>query len=187
MLVARLQTPTWISPTVAPALTFVLIFILMVSFLEKWIEADCGENRRPLSQVGESHWILLANIFSAHGVPIGAESACRSSRRNTFPVFALATRGSNIPACCADFARTKPGSPTRLFLIGMLSGLFPPDSNTHAGSQAWLFACAKIFSPRYRFSRPLSHIRVSGDRQPRSREYDRAGHATNTEAGRLRG
>jgi len=51
----------------------------MVSFLEKWIEVDCGENRRPLSQVGESRWILLANIFSAHGVPIGAESACRSS------------------------------------------------------------------------------------------------------------
>ena len=46
----------------------------MVSFLEKWIEADCGENRRPLSQVAESRWILLANIFSAHGVPIGAES-----------------------------------------------------------------------------------------------------------------
>jgi hypothetical protein len=46
----------------------------MVSFLEKLIEVDCGENRRPLSQVGESRWILLANIFSAHGVPIGAES-----------------------------------------------------------------------------------------------------------------
>src|SRR5215470_14223445 len=51
-----------ISPS-APALTFVLIFILMVSFLEKWIKADCGENRRPLSQVGESPWILLANFF----------------------------------------------------------------------------------------------------------------------------
>ena len=50
----------------------------MVSFLEKWIEADCGENHRPLSQVGESHWILLTNIFSAHGVPIAAESAVRS-------------------------------------------------------------------------------------------------------------
>jgi len=59
----------------------------MVSFLEKWIEVDCGENRRPLSQVGESRWILLANIFSAHGVPIGAESACKSAR-NTFPIFA---------------------------------------------------------------------------------------------------
>jgi hypothetical protein len=35
----------------------------MVSFLEKLIEVDCSENRRPLSQVGESHWILLANIF----------------------------------------------------------------------------------------------------------------------------
>src|SRR5215475_9831824 len=46
----------------------------MVSFLEKWIEADCGENHRPLSQVAESRWILLANIFSAHGVPIGEES-----------------------------------------------------------------------------------------------------------------
>jgi len=46
----------------------------MVSFLEKWIEVDCGENRRPLSQVAESRWILLANIFSVHGVPIGAES-----------------------------------------------------------------------------------------------------------------
>jgi hypothetical protein len=52
----------------------VLIFILMVSFLEKLIEVDCGEYRRPLSQVAESRWILLANIFSAHGVPIGAES-----------------------------------------------------------------------------------------------------------------
>jgi len=66
--------PMMISPLLAPAFTFVLIFILMVSFLEKWIEVDCGENRRPLSQVGESRWILLANIFSAHGVPIGAES-----------------------------------------------------------------------------------------------------------------
>jgi len=35
---------------------------------------NCDEGRRSLSQVGESHWILLANIFSAHGVPIGAES-----------------------------------------------------------------------------------------------------------------
>jgi hypothetical protein len=35
----------------------------MVSFLEKLIEVDCGENRRPLSQVAESRWILLANIF----------------------------------------------------------------------------------------------------------------------------
>ena len=35
----------------------------MFSFLEKWIEVDCGENRRPLSQVAESRWILLANIF----------------------------------------------------------------------------------------------------------------------------
>jgi hypothetical protein len=45
----------------------------VVSFLEKLIEVDCAENRRSLSQVGESHWILLANIFSAHGVPIGPE------------------------------------------------------------------------------------------------------------------
>jgi hypothetical protein len=52
----------------------VLFFILMVSFLEKWIEVDCGEGRRPLSQVAESRWILLANIFSVHGAPIGAES-----------------------------------------------------------------------------------------------------------------
>ena len=59
---------------IPPALTFVLIFIFMVSFLEKWIEVDCDEGHRSLSQVGESHWILLANIFSAHGVPIGAES-----------------------------------------------------------------------------------------------------------------
>jgi hypothetical protein len=57
----------------SPALTLVLIFILVVSFLEILIELDCGENRRPLSQVAESRWILLANIFSAHGVPIGAE------------------------------------------------------------------------------------------------------------------
>jgi hypothetical protein len=37
------------------------------SFLEKWIEADCGERRRPLSQVGESHWILVLReyVFSA--------------------------------------------------------------------------------------------------------------------------
>jgi hypothetical protein len=35
----------------------------MVSFLEKLIEADCGERRRPLSQVAEPRWILLANIF----------------------------------------------------------------------------------------------------------------------------
>jgi hypothetical protein len=45
------------------------------SFIENLIEVDCGENHRPLSQVAESRWILLANIFSAHGVPIGAESA----------------------------------------------------------------------------------------------------------------
>jgi hypothetical protein len=39
----------------------------MVSFLEKLIEADCGERRRPLSQVGESHWILVLReyVFSA--------------------------------------------------------------------------------------------------------------------------
>jgi hypothetical protein len=60
-----------ISPLLAPAFTFVLIFIFVFSFLEKWIEVDCSENRRPLSQVAESRWILLANIFSAHGVPIG--------------------------------------------------------------------------------------------------------------------
>jgi len=48
--------------------------MFVFSFLEKWIEVDCGENRRPPSQVAESRWILLANIFSAHGVPIGAES-----------------------------------------------------------------------------------------------------------------
>jgi hypothetical protein len=64
----------------------------MVSFLEKWIEADCGENRRPLSQVGESRWILLANIFSAHGVPVGAESlslqvAARQKSRVHRPAF----------------------------------------------------------------------------------------------------
>jgi hypothetical protein len=53
----------WISPVVAPALTLVLIFILVFSFLEILIEVDCGENRRPLIQVAESRWILLANIF----------------------------------------------------------------------------------------------------------------------------
>jgi hypothetical protein len=37
----------------------------MVSFLESLIEVDCGENRRPLCEVAESRWILLANIFSA--------------------------------------------------------------------------------------------------------------------------
>src|SRR5215475_11581920 len=63
-----------------PALTFDLIFIPVFSFLEKLIEVDCGENHCPLSQVAESRWILLANIFSAHGVPIGEESACRSPR-----------------------------------------------------------------------------------------------------------
>jgi hypothetical protein len=63
VLIARLQPPTWISPLVAPALTSVLIFILVFSFLEKLIEVDCGEYRRPLSQVAESRWILLANIF----------------------------------------------------------------------------------------------------------------------------
>ena len=52
---------------IPPALTFVLIFIFMVSFLEKWIEVDCGENRRPPSQVAESRWILLANIFQRMG------------------------------------------------------------------------------------------------------------------------
>ena len=45
----------------------------MFSFLEKLIEADWGKKHRPLSQVDESRWILLANIFSAHGVPIGAD------------------------------------------------------------------------------------------------------------------
>jgi hypothetical protein len=44
------------------------------SFLEILIEVDCGKGRRPLSKVAESRWILLANIFSAHGVPIGEES-----------------------------------------------------------------------------------------------------------------
>ena len=46
-----------------PAFTFVLIFILVFSFLEKLIEVDCGENHRPPIQVAESRWILLANIF----------------------------------------------------------------------------------------------------------------------------
>ena len=56
-----------------PAFTCVLIFILMVSFLEKLIEVDCGENCRSLSKVGESHWILLtAQIFVRQG-SIGAE------------------------------------------------------------------------------------------------------------------
>jgi hypothetical protein len=55
--------PMTTSPLEAPALTFVLIFIFVFSFLEKLIEVDCGENRRSLSQVAESRWILLANIF----------------------------------------------------------------------------------------------------------------------------
>jgi hypothetical protein len=67
--------PMMISPLLAPAFTFVLIFILMVSFLEKLIEVDCGDGRHSLSQVGESRRILLPReYFSAHGVSIGAES-----------------------------------------------------------------------------------------------------------------
>jgi hypothetical protein len=34
---------------------------------------NCDENCCPLNQVVESRWILLANIFSANGVPIAAE------------------------------------------------------------------------------------------------------------------
>jgi hypothetical protein len=68
--------PMTISPLLAPAFTFVLIFMFVFSFLEKLIEVDCGERRRPLSQVGESPWILLREyIFSVSGVPIGAEMA----------------------------------------------------------------------------------------------------------------
>jgi len=39
----------------------------MVSFLEKLIEVNCGENHCPLIQVGESYWILLLReyFFSA--------------------------------------------------------------------------------------------------------------------------
>jgi hypothetical protein len=71
-----------ITPLVPPALTFVLIFIFMFSFLENLIEVDCGERRRSLSQVAQSRWILAREyFFSAHGVPIGAELwDCRSSR-----------------------------------------------------------------------------------------------------------
>jgi hypothetical protein len=53
---------------------------------------NCGENRRPLSQVAESRLILLANIFSAHGVPIGAESvSLQVAKQNqvTSPAFRL--------------------------------------------------------------------------------------------------
>jgi len=48
---------------------------------------NCGEGLRPLSQVAEPRWILLANIFSALGVPIGAESvmAGRCVVKNTEP------------------------------------------------------------------------------------------------------
>jgi len=46
--------------------------MFVFSFLEKLIEVDCGENHCPLSQVAESRWKLLANIFSAHGVSVGA-------------------------------------------------------------------------------------------------------------------
>jgi hypothetical protein len=63
VLIARLQSPIWIFQLVAPTLTLVLIFIFVFSFLEKLIEVDCGENRRSLSQVAESRWILLADIF----------------------------------------------------------------------------------------------------------------------------
>jgi hypothetical protein len=55
--------PMTTSPLLTPAFTFVLIFILVFSFLEILIEVDCGEYRRPLSQVAESRWILLAYIF----------------------------------------------------------------------------------------------------------------------------
>ena len=61
-----------------PALTFVLTFILMVSFLENLIEVDCGDGRRSHSQVAQSRWIWLPReYFSAHGIPIGAESERR--------------------------------------------------------------------------------------------------------------
>ena len=45
----------------------VLIFILVFSFLENLIEFDCGDDRRSLSQVGESRWILALReyFFSA--------------------------------------------------------------------------------------------------------------------------
>jgi hypothetical protein len=51
------------SPLAPPALTFVLIFILVFSFLENLIEVNCGEGRRSLSQVGESRRILLREYF----------------------------------------------------------------------------------------------------------------------------
>src|SRR5262252_10664382 len=37
----------WLVP-ILPAFTFVLIFTVVFSFLEKWIETDCGENHRSL-------------------------------------------------------------------------------------------------------------------------------------------
>jgi hypothetical protein len=46
-------------------------------FLSRNFEFNCGDGCRSLSEVAEPRWILLANIFSAHGVPIGAESVRR--------------------------------------------------------------------------------------------------------------
>jgi hypothetical protein len=40
----------------------------MVSFLEKLIDADCGDGRRSLNQVAQSRGILPPpEYFSAHG------------------------------------------------------------------------------------------------------------------------
>src|SRR5215470_18270210 len=64
VLTLRPRATVWLCCIrVPPAFTFVLIFTVVFPFLEKWIEADCGENCRPLSQVAESRWILPSEYF----------------------------------------------------------------------------------------------------------------------------
>jgi hypothetical protein len=70
-------------------LTFVLIFILVVSFLENLIEVDCGEGRSSLSQVAQSRWILLPReyFFSAWGSDwhgVGEFAGSRALQQNGF-------------------------------------------------------------------------------------------------------
>ncbi len=120
-----------ISPLLAPAFTFVLIFMLVYSFLEKLIEADWGEKHRPLSQVAESRWILLANIFSAHGVPIGAEPERRQ-------VVALPQTRSRVRA------RLLLSAAIENFLRGMLC--HPQDLPGHGGNGQGLGLCAQCLS-----------------------------------------
>ena len=84
---------------IPPALTFVLIFILVFSFLEI-LSLIAASTATLLVKWAESRWILLSNIFSAHGVPFGAESVMAGR-------CAVALR-AELEETCAPIAR-QPG------------------------------------------------------------------------------